>query len=153
MGMKTERAVPLAERRRILAVDYGEKRMGLALSDELRMTARPLATLARRGLRQDLRRLRELAREHAVGLILVGHPLHMDGTAGTMAAAAARFAARLAQELGLPVELADERLSSWEAARTLRESGARRRRPAKADEVAAAVILREYLEKQSPRKE
>jgi putative Holliday junction resolvase len=70
-----------------------------------------------------------------------------------MAAAAARFAARLAQELGLPVELADERLSSWEAARTLRESGARRRRPAKADEVAAAVILREYLEKQSPRKE
>jgi putative Holliday junction resolvase len=69
----------------------------------------------------------------------------MDGTAGPMAGEAARFAARLHKELGLPVELVDERLSSWEAAQTLRQTKSRGRRPAKADDVAAAIILREYL--------
>ncbi len=128
-------------RKRILALDYGRRRIGLALSDELRLTARPLATLVRTNRRNDLRRIRELAREHAVGLIVVGHPLHLNGAAGPMAEEAARFAGRIRKELALPVELADERLSSWEAGQV--QSG--RRKNENTDDVAAAVILREYL--------
>lgn len=129
-----------------MALDYGQKRIGLAISDELLLTARPLATLVRRNRRDDLRRLRELARAEGVARIIVGHPLNLDGTAGSMAAEAARFALRLQKELGLPVELADERLSTWEAARTLKETRSRGKSPAKADDVAAAVILRQYLQ-------
>lgn len=129
-----------------MALDYGQKRIGLAISDELLLTARPLATLVRRNRRDDFRRLRELARAEGVARIVVGHPLNMDGTAGPMAAEAARFASRLQKELGLPVELADERLSTWEAARTLKETRSRGKSPAKADDVAAAVILRQYLQ-------
>jgi len=140
-------AVPIAERKRILAIDYGQKRMGLALSDELQMTAQPLATLVRTNRRNDLRRLRELVRVHGVARILVGHPLHLDGTSSPMAAEAARFAARVKKELGVPVELVDERLTTWDAARTLRHTGSRGKRPAKADDVAAAILLREYLER------
>lgn len=144
MGARTAQTA-ITERRRILAVDYGTKRFGLALSDEMLLTAQPLRTLQRTNRRNDLRRLRELAREHGVARILVGHPLNMDGTAGPMAAEAARFAKRLHKELGLPVELVEERLSSWEAAQTLQQTKSRGRRPAKADDVAAAIILREYL--------
>ncbi len=137
-------AVP--ERKRILAIDFGQKRLGLAISDELQLTAQPLAILQRTNRRNDLRRLRELARAQGVAKILVGHPRNLDGTAGAMAEEAARFAARVQKELGVPVELVDERLSSWDAARTLRATKSRGKRPAKADDVAAAVILREYLE-------
>jgi putative Holliday junction resolvase len=137
-----------AARKRVLALDYGLKRWGLAVSDELLLTAQPLATMVRTNRRNDLRRLRELCRKLGVARIVVGYPLNMDGSRGAMAEEAARFAARVQKELGLPVELADERLSSWEAARTLRQTKSRGKRPAKADDVAAAVILREYLDKQ-----
>lgn len=144
--MAASRSTPVPERRRILAIDYGRKRIGLAISDELQITAQPLATLQRTNRRNDLRRLRELARTQGVVRILVGHPLNLDGSAGPMAAAAARFATRLQKELGLPVELVDERLSTWEAARTLQATQSRGRQPAKADDVAAAIFLREYLD-------
>ena len=130
-------------RGRILAVDYGRRRIGLAISDEMRMTAQPLGTLVRTNRRDDLRRLRELARKHGVARVLVGHPAHLDGTQSEMAEEAARFAARIEKELGLPVELADERLSSWEAEQVLAAAGKKRRRSL--DDVAAAVILRDYL--------
>lgn len=129
---------------RILAIDYGQKRIGLAISDEMGLTAQPLRTLARTNRRNDIRRLREIARQHGVRLIVVGHPVHLDGTESEMAAEAARFAARLRKELGLPVELADERLSSWEAQQVLTETGKKRSSNA-VDDVAAAVILRDYL--------
>ena len=134
--------------RRILAVDYGRKRIGLALSDALGLIAQPLATLTRVNRQTDLRRLRQACRTHGVTHIIVGHPLHMTGEAGEMAGEAARFAARLEKEIGIQVELVDERLTSWEAAETVREtksSGRRRRRPL--DDVAAAVLLRDYLER------
>lgn len=134
--------------RRVLAVDYGRKRIGLALSDALGLTAQPLATLNRVNRQNDLRRLREACRTHGVTHIIVGHPLHMTGEAGEMASEAARFAARLEKEIGIQVELVDERLTSWEAAETVREtksSARRRRRPL--DGVAAAVLLRDYLER------
>jgi putative Holliday junction resolvase len=139
-------AAPL--RSRILAIDYGRRRMGLAISDEMRLTVRPLQTLARTNRRNDLRRLREIARENSVGLLVVGHPLSMDGSAGAMAEEVARFAARLGRELGLPVELADERLSSWEAEQMAAVGGPSRSKERSTDEVAAAIILRDYLERQ-----
>ena len=119
-----------AKPRRILAVDYGRKRIGLALSDELGLTAQPLGTLARMNRQKDLHRLREACRTHGVTHIVVGHPLHMTGEAGEMADEAARFAARLQKEIGIGVELVDERLTSWEAAQTVAETkpSARRKR-------------------------
>ncbi|MGH9859622.1 MAG: Holliday junction resolvase RuvX [Candidatus Acidiferrales bacterium] len=136
----------------MLAIDYGRKRMGLAVSDEMGLTARPLATLTRTNRRNDLRRLREIARENCVGRILVGHPLNLDGTAGEMAGEAARFAERIRKELGLPVELADERLSTWEAAQIHGAHPRRRPREAPVDAVAAAVTLRDYLERREAKK-
>ena len=107
----------------VLAIDYGRKRWGLALSDAMGMISRPLATWNRTNRRRDLARLRELVRHHAVRQIVVGLPLHMDGRPSEMSEEASRFAARLKKELGLPVELLDERLSSWEAEGEARRDG------------------------------
>lgn len=131
---------------RILAVDYGRKRIGLALSDELGLTAQPLAILERVNRREDLRRLRDICRKHSVRRIVVGHPVHLSGAAGEMAEEAARFAQRLHKELGIEVELLDERLTSWEAAQIAAETGggsASKGKPR--DDVAAAILLREFL--------
>lgn len=144
-------ASPAPESRRILAIDYGRKRIGLALSDELGITARPLATLERTNRRNDLRRLREICRTNAVVRVLVGYPLHLNGDAGEMAAESARFASRLRKDLGLVVELVDERLTTWEAEQTLIRSispSRPRRRPV--DHVAAAILLRDYLAHNPP---
>lgn len=125
--------------------------MGLALSDELRMTAQPLATMERQNRREDLRRLREIVRRHCVRRIVVGLPLHLHGGEGEMATEAKRFARRIQKELGVEVELVDERLTSWAAAETLAEvKGTGLRKSGPADEVAAAVLLREYLERKQP---
>ena len=133
---------------RILAIDYGRKRIGLALSDELAITAQPLDVLIHQNRRDDIRRLREICHKHGVRFILVGHPLHITGEAGEMAAEAARFAARLRRELGVEVELADERLTSWEAKQTIVEiNSAGDRKNAPVDAIAAAILLREYLDK------
>ena len=140
-----------ARPRRILAIDYGRKRIGLALSDELGLTAQPLSTLVRTNRRNDLRRLREVCRTHEVAQIIVGHPLHMTGAAGEMADEAARFSARLAKELGLEVKLVDERLTSWEAERMLVETKSKRRKGQALDDVAAAILLRDYLERRRAR--
>ena len=132
---------------RVLAIDYGRKRIGLALSDELQLTAQPLAIMKRANRREDLRRLRDICRKQGVARILVGHPLHITGEAGEMADEAARFAARLRKELGIEVDLVDERLTSWEAAQMISETGsAAHRKASSLDDVAAAIFLREYLE-------
>jgi putative Holliday junction resolvase len=132
---------------RILAIDYGRKRIGLALSDELQLTAQPLLVMQRANRRDDLRRLRDICRTQGVTRILVGHPLHITGEAGDMAQEAARFAARLRKELGIEVELVDERLTSWEATQMIAETGSSsRRKESPLDDVAAAIFLREYLE-------
>ncbi len=99
----------------ILAIDYGRKRMGLAVSDEMGLVARPLETLERKNRRDDVKRLREIARAHGARRIVVGHPLRLDGTRGEMAEEAERFAVRLQKQLGVTVVLVDERLTSWQA--------------------------------------
>jgi putative holliday junction resolvase len=132
---------------RILAIDYGRKRIGLALSDELGLTAQPLSVLSRTNRRDDLRRLRDICRERGVTRIVVGHPVEMSGAAGEMAGEAARFALRLEKELGIATELLDERLTSWEAKQTIAASTSTRDKRQAVDDVAAAILLREYLEK------
>lgn len=140
-------AMSNSETRRILAIDYGRKRMGLALSDELRLTAQPLLVLVRTNRRNDLRRLREICRKHGVARILVGHPLHITGETGEMAEEAALFAGRLQKELGIEVKLADERLTTWEAEQIVAGRKSAIRKQLHVDDVAAAVLLREYLDR------
>jgi putative pre-16S rRNA nuclease len=157
-----------AKRTRILALDYGRARIGMALADEEARLARPLGTLERVNRNEDMRRLRELTNEHGVREIVVGLPLHMDGTRGEMAEEATRFAERIRKQIGLPVKLLDERLSSWEAERILEEEMGKKFVPRNSehptkrkkedsrisvDAVAAMVILREYLEQTLPSKE
>jgi putative Holliday junction resolvase len=135
---------------RILAIDYGRKRVGLALSDELRLTARPLMILLRSNRQNDLRRLRGLCREHEVRQIIVGHPLLLAGAESEMAHETARFAERLRKHLGIAVELVDERLTSWDASQ-MQNSANSSVRPlgASLDDIAAAIILRDYLHRSS----
>jgi len=151
------------ERRSILAVDYGRARIGLALADAQTRMAQPLSTMERINRNEDMRRLRELVREHGVKQIVVGLPLRLDGTRGEMAEEAGRFAQRVRKQIGVPVEMVDERLSSWEAERLLEEVQGRFIHDEKlkvskksknvqakmsVDAVAAAVILKEYLDRQ-----
>jgi putative Holliday junction resolvase len=143
----------------LLGIDYGRARLGLAVAEVDSAVPRPLAALKRVNRNEDMRRLRELVREHRVKLIVVGLPLRLDGTSGEMAEEATRFAARARKQFNVPVELVDERLTSWEAERLLEEQGGHFLREARAqrkggrgarrvsvDSVAAAVILKEYLE-------
>jgi putative holliday junction resolvase len=143
----------------ILAIDYGKKRLGLALSDEFCVTSRPYATWTRTNRRRDLARLRELVREQGVRRIVVGLPLHLDGTSSEMSEEAKAFSARVEKALGLPVEMMDERLSSWEAQETLSKMSSSRHARAGSsgrsenkkhtplDDIAAAIILRDYLDR------
>jgi len=138
-------------------VDYGRARIGLAIASVDARIARPLITLERINRNEDMRRLRELAREHGVKQIVVGLPLLLDGTRGEMAEEAERFAQRARKQIGVSVEMVDERLTSWEAERLLEEEFGKKYRDETekkkktaqdkptVDSVAAAVILREYL--------
>ncbi len=131
---------------RILAIDHGSRRIGIAIADtETRMAfARP--ALRRRGGESDITALAELARGEEAGLLVVGLPMNMDGSEGSQAAAARAFGTRLAA-IGLRVVYADERLSSWEAGVRLAEAGDRpTRRSGELDSAAARLILQQYLD-------
>ena len=129
---------------KILALDYGRTKIGIALADVQARIAAPFATLPRINRNEDMRRLREMARQEKVQQIVVGLPLRLDGTQGDMADEVTRFAERVRKQVGVPVELVDERLSSWEAEQQLREWGVLRKGQL-VDDLAAAVILRDYL--------
>ncbi len=130
---------------RLLALDVGEKRVGVAVCDELQTLASPLAVLERRSRAEDLARLASLAQEQRVVGLVVGHPLNADSSAGPQARQAARYGQRSAVTLGLPWLLWDEHGSSQEAARRLSHAP-RRRRQVPLDAEAAAVILQDYLD-------
>ncbi|MEK7404280.1 MAG: Holliday junction resolvase RuvX [Acidobacteriota bacterium] len=132
---------------RVLALDVGRRRIGLAVSDELGLTAQGLPTLARTNKREDLAALARLAAEKGVTLILVGHPLHMSGEEGRQAEWVREFAEGLARHTGLPFELRDERLTTVEAERVLRASGVSIEKRARAvDRLAAVLLLQGYLD-------
>jgi len=131
---------------RILAVDLGTRRIGLALSDPTRSVAAPLDTLIHHERRKDLAAVAALARSHDVGRIIVGWPRNMDGTSGPAAKQAEAFAEALRRIVSVPVDLWDERLSTVAAERTLRDAGVRRdRRSLVRDQIAASLILQGYL--------
>src|SRR5713226_8428928 len=109
--------------RRVMAIDFGMKRMGLAVSDALGITAQGLPTLERTRIDDDLARIGELAREYAVERVIVGNPVGHDGHETAMSRRVAEFRDKLGRRLECPVELWDERLTSVEAGRVLRESG------------------------------
>jgi putative Holliday junction resolvase len=132
---------------RILALDVGEKRIGLAVSDPLGITAQGLEVLIRKDPQTDLARLLEVAREWHVQEILVGLPRHLDGRPDQQAEAIWALAKTLGDILGVPVTTWDERLSTVEAERVLlRADLSRRRRRQVVDQVAAVLILQSYLE-------
>ncbi len=132
---------------RILALDLGKRRIGLAISDELGLTAQGLETLERRSLRADLAVLSQLMAEKAVERILVGQPLHMSGEAGRQADWARGFAEMLEKKTGIPAQLWDERLTTVEAGRVLRESGIGPTKRAQAiDRLSAVILLQSYLD-------
>ena len=165
---KSELSRPAAPHKqgKILALDYGRKKIGLALADSQARIAAPHDTLERVNRNEDMRRLREFVREHNVQQIIVGLPLRLDGTHGEMAEETTGFANRLRKQIGIPVEMMDERLTSWEAERILEEEMGRRitheiTRDGKrklirnaqgkytVDAIAAMVILREYLSRET----
>jgi putative Holliday junction resolvase len=132
---------------RIMAIDFGLKRMGLAISDALGVTAQGLPTLERTRLEEDLRRVQKLVEEHAVERVILGKPMSQAGNETAMSRLVVAFAGKLRRRLACPVELWDERLTSKEANRMLRASGLgvdKRRRVV--DRVAATLLLESYLD-------
>lgn len=133
---------------RTLGVDLGRVRIGLALADDVLRTARALCTVTRSGEARDLAAIAEVARDYEVTRAVLGLPLNMDGSEGPAARLARAFAPRLEAALGVPVDLFDERLSSFEAETRLREQGlSARDMRGKVDAEAAAVILQGWLER------
>ena len=132
---------------RVLALDVGKKRIGLALSDPLGITAQGLPTLYRTNIREDLAALDKLVREREVKLLLVGHPLNMSGTEGRQAVYTKEFAERLSEWTHVEIRYWDERLTSVEAGRVLRSSGISIEKRAKAvDQLSAVLLLESFLD-------
>ena len=134
---------------RAMAIDYGSKAIGVAISDELRLTVRPLTTIRRRrqSRNQIIAQLQQLSDEYEVTEIVVGLPVRMDGTMGEAAERVNAFIVELQKAISIPVIAQDERLTSHEADEMMRERGFDlHQRKEKSDEYAAAIILREYLE-------
>lgn len=131
---------------RVLALDLGARRVGLALSDELGITAQGLPTLERTNLREDLARVTCLAQERGVAMFLIGNPLNMSGSEGRQSAWVRQFAEKLESRSGLPVKLWDERLTTVEAERVLDQGGVSRdKRKMAVDRLAAVILLESYL--------
>jgi len=151
---------------RVLALDIGERRIGLAISDPDGRVAVPLETVERRGEDADLRALAELVEREGVQVVVVGLPLSLDGSVGRQAELTQEFACRLAEAVSRPLEMWDERLSSVAAERSLRPPGASqgreqrrprvgdrrrppRRRQGAQDALAAVLVLQSYLDSRS----
>lgn len=132
---------------RILALDLGKKRIGLAISDPLRITAQGMPHLVRTNQRADLAALDQLIRQRGVGLVLLGNPIHMSGKEGRQSGWVREFAARIESRLGVPVKFWDERWTSVEAGRVLRQSGISiEKRAAAVDRLSAVILLQSYLD-------
>src|SRR5688572_31311727 len=131
---------------RILALDYGTKRIGVALSDELGWTAQPLETFERRSLDRDVSHIASLVDTHEVGEVVLGFPLQLDGREGPAIQAMRDFAAQLEQKLPVPLVMWDERLTTKAAEDLLIAADvSRKKRKGAIDRVAAAILLQSYL--------
>ena len=143
-----EFAARLGPGQRLMGFDFGTKTIGLALSDTGRRIASPLETLARRRFTQDAERIVGLARAHAVGGLVIGLPINMDGSEGPRAQSTRQFARNLSRHLDVPMVFWDERLSTAAVTRTLLEADASRaRRKELVDKMAASYILQGALDR------
>lgn len=132
---------------RILALDVGEKRIGVAVSDALNITAQGLETLVRRDSGPVMERIGALVRQYKVSKILVGIPFNMNGTKGSSAASVEEFITLLKKEIPLEIETVDERLTTAQGERVLLEADvSRKKRKASIDKIAAQLILQAYLD-------
>jgi putative pre-16S rRNA nuclease len=129
----------------IASLDFGKRRIGLAMAHEESGTVIPLETIERKSLVRDLARIAARLVELEAGHVVVGLPLKMDGSQGPQARAAAKFAEQVRTATGLPVDLFDERLTSFEAKDRMREAGGDRRARGGIDAMAAAIILEGWL--------
>jgi putative holliday junction resolvase len=129
----------------IASIDFGKRRIGLALAYDEHGVVLPLEIIERKSLAKDLVRIIQRLAELEVSHVIVGLPLNMDGSEGPQARAAGRFAAELAEASGLTVTLFDERLTSFEARERMRETGGDRPSRKRVDAVAAAIILESWL--------
>lgn len=131
---------------RIMGLDYGEKRIGVAVSDPLGITAQGITVISYTNLDVALREIKALCIEYAVETIVVGNPYNMDGSRGSASEKAEKFAAELREVLSLEVNLIDERLSSISAEKVLLEGDISRKKRRKVkDKLAAVLILEQYL--------
>ncbi|MFC5703774.1 Holliday junction resolvase RuvX [Cohnella faecalis] len=132
---------------RILGLDYGDRRIGVALSDAFGWTAQGMETIERKQEGDDIRRIGQLVKENDVEAIVVGLPKNMNGTIGPRGEICIEFAETLKRTLSLPVHMWDERLTTVAATRTLLEADvSRRKRKAVVDKMAAALLLQNYLD-------
>ena len=131
---------------RILALDYGSKRIGIALSDELGLTARSLATIKRKSRVQDMEKISRIVGEYGIEKVVIGYPLRLDGTEGIQCEKVSKYAEILSSHLSIPVIKWDESLSTKEAETILIEADIKpRKRREVVDKVAASIILQGYL--------
>lgn len=136
---------------RILALDHGTKRVGVAISDETLSIAQPVEYIPAEPARVLLQRIRELVQEREVGLVIVGMPRNMDGTYGPAAAKVQEFVQTLRRVLPLPVKTWDERLTTVQAHKYLRETNVRHKKSRdRVDKIAAAILLQSYLDAREP---
>jgi putative Holliday junction resolvase len=134
-------------RTRILAIDPGSVRLGLAISDTERRFASPLTTYTRRSPSEDALYFKKVVAAEEVGVIVIGLPIHEDGSEGAQAKAARVFGAWLGEVTGLPCEYYDERFTSFEADQSLQDAGlTKKKRKARRDRVAAQILLQTYLD-------
>jgi putative holliday junction resolvase len=132
---------------RILALDHGTRRIGVAVSDELKIIAQPLEYIPTEPFANFINRLKEILRDKEVGLILVGMPRNMDGTYGPAAQKVQEFITALKNETTVPLKVLDERLTTVQAQRSLLQANVRRnQRKEKVDKTAAAILLQSYLD-------
>ncbi|HHW89388.1 MAG TPA: Holliday junction resolvase RuvX [Clostridiales bacterium] len=132
---------------RVLGIDYGDKRIGFALSDQLRIIASPLEVYNRKSLRQDLEHIKKIIDANQVDTIVIGLPINMDGTLGDRAIKTREFGEQIKQIIDLPIVYIDERWTSKESERVLIQSNVRReRRKTLVDKIAAQNILQRYLD-------
>lgn len=132
---------------RVLGIDFGQRRIGLAISDALGITAQPLAVMERSVQTEDIRKITSLVREHAIERIVIGLPLGLDGKKGPQAQRALAFGRALGNDTHLTVEWMDERFTTAQGSRALREAGQKaHEQKSRIDQVAAQLILQSFLD-------
>ena len=138
----------MSEKPRLLGLEVGDRRIGLAISDPLHITAAGLETITRQNVATDVQRIADVARRHNVKEIIVGIPLNMDGSQGDQAMKVIAFGKKLARATGIPIIYEDERLSTVSAIRTLTVQGVKTgHNKEHVDMQAAAIILQKYLDR------